>query len=103
MGGIARKKSALSGPQYIDLLLVVDNSGSIGAKPFEDSKDATEVRVYTMLTCPCNLGPFTSQFYVVRLGFTGVTFFSYFCSNHSSWVLVRTASPFTHDLYFEQK
>ena len=79
MGGIARKKSALSGgTQYIDLMLVVDNSGSIGAKPFEDSKDATEVSVYIMLTCPCNLGTFTSQFYVVRLGFTGVTFFLIF-------------------------
>ena len=43
-GGIGRKSSALStGPQYIDLMLIVDSSGSIGTKPFEDAKDATEV------------------------------------------------------------
>ena len=33
-----------------------------------------------MITCPCNVYPLTSHFYIVKLGFTGVYIFSYFCS-----------------------
>ena len=46
-GGTGLKSSAVStGPQYIDLMLIVDSSGSIGTRPFEDIKDATEVFIY---------------------------------------------------------
>ena len=31
-------------------------------------------------TSPCNEHPLTPHFYIVKLGFTGVCFFSYFCS-----------------------
>ena len=31
-------------------------------------------------TSPCNEHPLTSHFYIVKLGFTGVYIFSYFCS-----------------------
>ena len=31
-------------------------------------------------TSPCNEHPLTPHFYVVKLGFTGVYIFSYFCS-----------------------
>ena len=43
-------------------------------------------------TSPCNEHPLTPHFYIVKLGFTGVYIFSYFCSKHRLWVLVRTAS-----------
>ena len=33
-----------------------------------------------MLTCPYNVDPLTPHFYIVKLGFTGVYIFSYFCS-----------------------
>ena len=46
-GGTGLKSAAVStGPQYIDLMLIVDSSGSIGTRPFEDIKDATEVFIY---------------------------------------------------------
>ena len=32
-----------------------------------------------MLTCLCNVYPLTPHFYIVKLGFTGVYIFSYFC------------------------
>ena len=33
-----------------------------------------------MITCPCYVYPLTPHFYIVKLGFTGVYIFSYFCS-----------------------
>ena len=36
---------------------------------------------YIMQTCPCNVDPLTSHFYIVKLGFTGVLNISYFCSS----------------------
>ena len=33
-----------------------------------------------MKTSPCNEDPLTPHFYIVKLGFTGVYIFSYFCS-----------------------
>ena len=33
-----------------------------------------------MKTSPCNEDPITPHFYTVKLGFTGVYIFSYFCS-----------------------
>ena len=32
------------------------------------------------ITCPCDIYPLTPHFYIVKLGFTGVFIFSYFCS-----------------------
>ena len=43
-------------------------------------------------TSPCNEHPFTPHFYIIKLGFTGVYFFSYVAPKHRLWVLVRTAS-----------
>ena len=46
----------------------------------------TKTRLY-------NFDPLKPHFYIVKLGFTGVyIIFSYFCSKHRLWVLVRTAS-----------
>ena len=43
-------------------------------------------------TCLYNFDPIKPHFYIVKLGFTGVyIIFSYFCSKHWLWVLVRTA------------
>ena len=36
--------------------------------------------LHIMQTCPCNEHPITPHFYIVKLGFTGVYIFSYFCS-----------------------
>ena len=33
-----------------------------------------------MITCPRNEHPLTPHFYIVKMGFTGVYIFSYFCS-----------------------
>ena len=35
--------------------------------------------VLIMQTCPCDVDPLTPNFYIVKLGFTGVYSFSYFC------------------------
>ena len=46
-------------------------------------------------TSPCNEHPLISHFYIVKLGFTGVnwyTFFLIFALKHRLWVLIRTAS-----------
>ena len=54
-------------------------------------------------TNPCNEHPFTPHFYIVKLGFTRVYIFSYFCPKHRLWILVRTASlTCTHNQCFEQ-
>ena len=39
---------------------------------------------------PCNVDPLTSQFYIVKLGFTGYTFFLTFALKHRSWAIVNT-------------
>ena len=39
-----------------------------------------------------NFNPLKPHFYIEQLGFTGVHYFSYFCSKHRVWVLIRTAS-----------
>ena len=43
-------------------------------------------------TCLYNFNPFEPHFYTV---YRGIHYFSYFCSKHRLWVLVRTASPST--------
>ena len=40
------------------------------------------------IVSPCNVYPLKPHFYIVK----GYTYFSYFCSKHRLWVLVRTAS-----------
>ena len=47
---------------------------------------------YIMKTRLYNFDPLEPHCYIVKLGFTGVHFSSYFCSKHRSWVLDRTAS-----------
>ena len=47
--------------------------------------------VSIMKTCPCYEHPLTPHFNIVKLGFTRVYIFSYFCSKHGSWVHVRTS------------
>ena len=36
--------------------------------------------ILIMLTCPCNVDPLTPNFYIVKLGFTGVNIIFLFCS-----------------------
>ena len=53
------------------------------------------------------IDPLKPQFYIVKLGFTGVyIFFLNYAQKHRLWVLVRTAEAVltsTHNLCFEQK
>ena len=61
-----------------------------------------------MKTCPCNEDPLTSHSYIVKVGFTGVYSFSYFCSKtyivgtryNRLKVAILTC---THSICFEQK
>ena len=39
-----------------------------------------------------NFDPLKPHYYIVKLGFTGYTLFSYFTIKHRLWVFVRTAS-----------
>ena len=48
-----------------------------------------EHRIIIMLTCLCNVDPLTLHFYIVKLGFTLVSFF---VLKHRLLVLVKNAS-----------
>ena len=52
------------------------------------------------ITCPCDLYPLTPNFYIVKLGCTGVYIFLIFALKHTLWVLIRMR---THNQCFEQK
>ena len=54
-------------------------------------------------TCLYNVDPFKPHIYIVKVGFTGVYIFLIFAQKHRLWVLLRTASPSTHNLCFVQK
>ena len=55
-------------------------------------------------TCIYNFDPLKPNFYIVKLGFTGVySIFLISTQKHRLWVLVRIASTSTHNLCFEQK
>ena len=47
---------------------------------------------HIMITSLCNVYPLTPNFYIVKLGFTGYTFFRIFAKKHRLRVLIRTAS-----------
>ena len=47
--------------------------------------------------------PLKPHFYIAKLGYAGLYLFLIFVPKHRLWVLVRTASPSTHNLCFEQK
>ena len=52
-----------------------------------------KMKFYITKTYLYNFDPLKPHFYIVKLRFTGVyIIFSYFCSKHRLWVLVRTAS-----------
>ena len=62
-----------------------------------ESATVNELSVFitktSMKTYLCNFDPLKPQFYIVKLGFTGVyLFFLIFTQTHRLWVLVRTAS-----------
>ena len=44
-------------------------------------------------TCLYYFEPLKPHFYIVKLGFKGIQYFSYICLKHRLWVLVRTAPP----------
>ena len=46
---------------------------------------------FIMLTCPCNVDTPSNNFYIVKLGLQGYTFFLTFALKRRLWVLVRTA------------
>ena len=51
-----------------------------------------------------NFDPHKPHFYIIKLGFTEVyIIFLISAQKHRLWVLVRTASPSTHNLCFGQK
>ena len=56
-------------------------------------KVETKTSVLITKTCLYNFDPLKPQFYIVNWGLQGLHYFSYFCSKHRLWVLVRTASP----------
>ena len=59
-----------------DLVFRPDNMD----KTVPHTKHRREKTVFIMKTCPCNVHYLTPYFYIVKLGFTGVNIFSYFCS-----------------------
>ena len=55
-------------------------------------------------TCLYNVDPLKPQFYIVKLGFTGVyIIFLIFARIHRLWVLGEAVLTSTHNLCFEQK
>ena len=67
-----------------------------------------EIHVISLITKTClyNVDPLKPQFYIVKLGFTGVYIvFLISAQKHRLWVLVRTEAVLTstHNLRFEQK
>ena len=44
---------------------------------YKQASDNLYYKHRIMLTCPCNIDPRTPHFYIVKLEFTGVYFFSY--------------------------
>ena len=59
-----------------------------------------------MLTCPCNVDPLTSHFFIVKLRVIGVyLLFLIFALKHRLWVLLRIKAVLTctYNLCFEQK
>ena len=46
--------------------------------------DIVEYNTCIMVTYPCNFHPLAHHFYIVKLGFTMVYIFSYFCSKTDS-------------------
>ena len=60
--------------------------------------------VHITKTCLYNFDPLNPHFSIAKRGFTGVyNTFLISAHKHRLWVLVRTASPSTHNLRFEQK
>ena len=55
--------------------------------------DSLGCKVSIRKTYLYSFDPLKPHFYIVKLGFTGgIYYFSYFCSKHRLWVLVRIAS-----------
>ena len=66
-------------------------------KPATPTSHITKTYLY-------NFDPLKPHFNIVKLGFTEVyIIFLISAQKHRLWVLVRTASPSTHNLCFEQK
>ena len=56
--------------------------------------DDETLRLVITKTCLYNFDPLKPQFYIVKLGFTGVyIIFLISAQKHRLWVLVRNASP----------
>ena len=70
--------------------ICLDLSGTLMVPPFAMT---SSLRQFITKTYLYNFDPLKPHFYIVKLGFAGVCYFSYFCSKHGLWVLVRTASP----------
>ena len=74
------------------------NSTFLGVKDTQICPEKTKGQPFKRLkfitkTCLYNFDPLKPHFHTVNWGLEGYTiFFSYFCSNHRLWVLVRTAS-----------
>ena len=45
-----------------------------------------------MLTSPCNVDPLTPNFYIVKVGFTGVYIFLMFALKHKLWLEPKNCS-----------
>ena len=57
------------------------------------SPDKDHLLFCIMLTHPCNLGPLTPHFYKVKLGFTGVYYFSNISLKHRFFLCVYSLEP----------
>ena len=82
-------------PQYIYFTICLPVSASNVCKQFGLRSGQT-----IMPTSPCDVYPLTPHFYIVKLGFTWVYFFSLFLLQNIDWEAVLTC---THNLCFEQK
>ena len=74
------------------LLIYVRRSECTNHMKHQTQETAIIRPIKIRITSPCDLYPLSSQFYIVKLGFTGVYIFSYFALKHILWVLVRKAS-----------
>ena len=66
-------------------------SYSCGHRVSKSARYDATLNNYIAKTCLCNEYPLKPHFYIEKLGYAGIYFFSYFAPKHRLWVLVRSA------------
>ena len=89
---LLRKSCSLSRP-YVLFVVSLFVSSAISRFGFEGEIWILIAPVpghFIMKTSPCNEHSLTPHFYIVKLGFTWVSFFLIFAPKHRLWLLVRS-------------